>query len=59
MAFSASEAAFEGFRLARRSPMTILIWTILTAVYLGAYFSIFAPMMAMSIGANIEKYAPR
>lgn len=29
MAFSASEAAFEGFRLARRSPMTILIWGVL------------------------------
>ena len=54
MAFSASEAAFEGFRLARRSPMTILIWTILTAVYLGAYFSIFAPMLMAIIGAAQE-----
>lgn len=26
MAFSATDAAFEGFRLARRSPLTILIW---------------------------------
>ncbi|WP_296818180.1 hypothetical protein [Brevundimonas sp.] len=32
MAFSASEAAFEGFRLARRSPMTILIWAVLYIV---------------------------
>ncbi len=26
MAFSATECAFEGFRVARRTPMTILIW---------------------------------
>ena len=31
MAFSPTESAFEGFRLARRSPLTILIWA---AVYL-------------------------
>ena len=28
MAFSPSDAAFEGFRLARRSPMTILLWAL-------------------------------
>lgn len=28
MAFSATELAFEGFRLARRSPLTILIWAV-------------------------------
>lgn len=28
MAFSATESAFEGFRLAKRSPMTILVWAV-------------------------------
>lgn len=28
MAFSATESAFEGFRLARRSPLTIVIWAV-------------------------------
>lgn len=28
MAFSASDAAFEGFRLTRRSPLTIVIWAL-------------------------------
>lgn len=28
MAFSASDAAFEGFRLARRAPLAILAWTL-------------------------------
>lgn len=28
MAFSATESAFEGFRLAKRSPLTILIWAV-------------------------------
>ena len=54
MAFSASEAAFEGFRLARRSPMTILIWAVLIALYMGAYFSVFAPMFMTIIGAAQE-----
>ncbi len=40
MSFSASEAAFEGFRLARRSPLTILIWTLLFIVMTVAILAI-------------------
>lgn len=32
MAFSASDAAFEGFRLVRRNPMALVAWTLLYAV---------------------------
>ena len=32
MAFSGSDAAFEGFRLVRRNPMTLVAWTLLYAV---------------------------
>ena len=28
MAFSATESAFEGFRLARRAPVAILLWAL-------------------------------
>lgn len=33
MTFSASDCAFEGFRLARRTPMTILIWALAYIVF--------------------------
>lgn len=39
MAFSATECAFEGFRVARRTPMTILIWT---AAYILSFVVTFA-----------------
>lgn len=40
MAFSATEAAFEGFRLARRSPLTILIWAAAYIVFLLFFFAL-------------------
>lgn len=40
MAFSASDAAFEGFRLTRRSPMTLLWWALAFAVFLGVFFAL-------------------
>lgn len=32
MSFSATDAAFEGFRLVRRNPMAIIVWTLIYAV---------------------------
>ncbi len=40
MAFSASDAAFEGFRLARRSPLTILIWALFYGLMTVVMFAI-------------------
>lgn len=37
MAFSPTESAFEGFRLARRSPMTIVFWALLYLVMMAAF----------------------
>jgi hypothetical protein len=33
MAFSASEAAFEGFRIVRREPVTVLVWAVLELLF--------------------------
>ncbi len=44
MAFSASESAFEGFRLARRTPVTIIIWALF-------YMAMTALMFAVAGGA--------
>lgn len=54
MAFSPSDAAFEGFRLARRSPLTILLWALfyglLTVVVLGVAGGPMANFMQMAQG---------
>lgn len=53
MAFSASDAAFEGFRLTRRSPVAILIWaafylviTVVTLVLAGGPMAMFMQQAA-------------
>ncbi|HEY0599599.1 hypothetical protein [Brevundimonas sp.] len=50
MTFSASDAAFEGFRLVRRKPMALVAWTLLYAVLslasLFAMSSAIEPLMA-------------
>lgn len=46
MAFSGSDAAFEGFRLVRRNPMALVAWTLLYAVV--SLASLFA--MSRAIG---------
>lgn len=50
MAFSATDAAFEGFRLVRRKPMALVAWTLLYAVL--SLASLFA--MSNSMGGMIE-----
>lgn len=50
MAFSGSDAAFEGFRLVRRNPMALVAWTLLYAVV--SLLSLFA--MSGAIGPLTE-----
>ena len=50
MAFSASDAAFEGFRLVRRKPVALVAWALLYAVL--SLASVFA--MSNAIGLMVE-----
>lgn len=50
MAFSASDAAFEGFRLVRRKPVALIAWALLYAVL--SLASVFA--LSNTIGAMVE-----
>ena len=50
MAFSASDSAFEGFRLVRRNPMALIAWALLYAAL--SLASVFA--MSTAIGPMIE-----
>lgn len=60
MAFSPTESAFEGFRLARRAPLTILLWAlfylVMTAVMFavmgGAMANVFAAAQGMETGGE-------
>lgn len=50
MAFSATEAAFEGFRLVRRNPLALVAWTVLYALTsLGALFAM-RPALEQLVG---------
>jgi len=50
MAFSATDAAFEGFRLVRRNPVALVGWTLLYLVYtLATLFAAGGMMRSMSI----------
>ena len=56
MAFSATDAAFEGFRLVRRNPLALVAWTLLYAVLtLTALFSfstMIGPLEAWAVQAE-------
>ncbi len=56
MAFSATDAAFEGFRLVRRNPLALVAWTLLYAVLtLTALFSLsnmIGPLEAWTVQAE-------
>lgn len=56
MAFSATDAAFEGFRLVRRNPLALVAWTLLYAVVtLTALFSfstMIGPLEAWAVQAE-------
>ncbi len=46
MAFSANEAALEGFRIVRREPLTFAVWTIGVLVFGVGFLALLMPMMA-------------
>jgi len=46
MTFSATEAAFEGFRLVRKHPMAVVFWTALYLVSFAAFFGLFGSSLA-------------
>ena len=45
MAFSASESAFEGFRIIRREPATVAIWVVILLVLGGAAMAVMLPLL--------------
>lgn len=53
MSFSATDAAFEGFRIARRRPSTMLWWALAYVVMLGLPVALAAPSIA-SLMATTE-----
>lgn len=54
MAFSASEAAFEGFRIIRREPKTIAIWAGVQLVFSAAISAVTLPIMhSLSVVATL------
>ena len=55
MSFSATEAAFEGFRLVRRNPLALVAWSLLYAVVSVA--SLFAMSRAMGPLARVTEMA--
>jgi hypothetical protein len=46
MAFSATEAAFEGFRVIRRNPQAVAIWGLLYLLLIGAVVGVFVAGLA-------------
>lgn len=56
MAFSASESAFEGFRLARRSPMTVVIWALFYIVVTAVILAVAGGAMSnfMQLAASMD-----
>lgn len=56
MAFSATESAFEGFRLAKRSPMTILVWAVFYIVVTALVIAVAGGAMSqfMQMAATME-----
>lgn len=56
MAFSATESAFEGFRLAKRSPLTIVIWALFYIVITALVIAVAGGAMGqfMQMAASME-----
>ena len=53
MTFSAGDAAFEGFRVVRRSPMTLVFWSLAYLVFMVVLFAaIGGPMIALMAEAQ-------
>ena len=52
MAFSATDAAFEGFRVVRRRPMALIFWSLFYAAIMVAAFAIMGPNLIGLVSAT-------
>lgn len=52
MAFSATDAAFEGFRVVRRHPMALIFWSLFYAAIMVAAFAIMGPNLIGFVSAT-------
>ena len=60
MTFSATEAAFEGFRVVRRHPLAIVFWALAHVIFFIAFFGLFAGPLAtvMATTESLEGTQP-
>ncbi|WP_426042055.1 hypothetical protein [Brevundimonas sp. TWP2-3-4b1] len=60
MTFSATEAAFEGFRVVRRHPLAIVFWSLAYLIFFAAFFGLFGGSLAtlMSTTESLEGAQP-
>jgi hypothetical protein len=69
MAFSATDAAFEGFRVVRRHPMTLVFWSLFYGAVIVAAFAVMGPTLISFVTATeqlensgatptLEEFAP-
>lgn len=54
MTFSATDAAFEGFRLTRRAPVAVALWALLYVVLMVATVALMGPSLA-TLMAEVER----
>lgn len=52
MAFSATDAAFEGFRVVRRHPMALVFWSLFYVVVMVAVFAVMGPNLISFVTAT-------
>lgn len=51
MTFSATDAAFEGFRVVRRAPMSLVYWALFYVVVMAVAFAMMGPSLASAMAA--------
>lgn len=52
MAFSATDAAFEGFRVVRRHPMALVFWSLFYILIMAAVFAVMGPNLISFVSAT-------
>lgn len=52
MAFSATDAAFEGFRVVRRHPLALVFWALFYGLVLVAAFAVMGPNLISFVTAT-------
>lgn len=52
MTFSATDAAFEGFRMVRRHPLAVVFWTALYLLAFAAFFGVFGASLASMLAST-------